>query len=226
MRDSRCRIQDRKYTEYRMKDAVPHHASSIVHRASCIMNERGIALMMVLVLSVITLAIMAGMVYMITSGTQVSGIQKRYNTALEAGKGGTDVIYQLIGARGDPGIPLENFEVPASNVGGYDCLTDKLNSKTDDWNAVCDNTLTINTNNQSTYDVRFDLGNYRVYSKISDTVEGNSGADEGLLKTGVVLTNPGEIQVQNIPYYYTIEVDAQHTTNPAERAKLSVLYQY
>ena len=36
------------------------------------------------------------------------------------------------------------------------------------------------------YDMRIDLGAYRVYTKIVDTVDGNSGADEGLLKTGVV----------------------------------------
>ena len=51
-------------------------------------NDRGIALVMVLVLSGIALAIMAGLIYMATSGTQVSGLQKRYKTALEGGLAG------------------------------------------------------------------------------------------------------------------------------------------
>jgi hypothetical protein len=88
-----------------------------------------------------------------------------------------------------------------------------------------------NPSTSTTYDLRFDLGTspyptYRVYAKIVDTVEGNSGGDEGLLKGGVVLVNTGEIAVLSIPYLYTIEVDAENRDNPSERAKLSILYQY
>jgi hypothetical protein len=196
-------------------------------------NEKGIALVMVLILSAIALAIMAGLIYMITAGTQISGMQKRYKTALEAGKGGADVIYQLIAARGDPNIPITNFliTVTASNVGGVDCLTPKLNSATSNWPAVCSSTLTIDPNTQSSYDMRFDLGaspfpTYTVYGKIVDTVEGNSGVDEGLLGKGVVSAGSGEVTVVSRPYLYTIEVDAENQANPSERAKLSILYQY
>jgi len=189
-------------------------------------NEKGIALVMVLVLSVIALAIMAGLIYMITTGTQISGMQKRYKTALEAGLGGADITYQLIAARGDPNIPLTNFLITASNVGGVDCLTPKLNSPTSSWPAACSNSLTIDPNTQATYDMRFDLGSYRAYAKIADTVEGNSGPDSGLIKGGVVAANTGEINVMSMPYLYTIEVDAENPNNSAERAKLSILYQY
>jgi hypothetical protein len=200
-------------------------------------NEKGIALVMVLVLSVIALAIMAGLIYMITTGTQMSGMQKRYKTALEAGLGGADITYQLIAARGDPNIPLTNFLITASNVGGVDCLTPKLNSPTSSWPAACSNSLTIDPNTQSTYDMRFDLGSYRAYAKIADTADygdngsgehiaGNSGPDLGLIKGGVVAANTGEINVVSMPYLYTIEVDAENPNNSAERAKLSILYQY
>lgn len=196
-----------------------------------LLNEKGIALLMVLVLAAISLAIMAGLIYMVVSGTQISGMQKRYKTALEAGIGGADVTLQLLSARGDPGIPLTNFLITASDVGGIDCLTDKLNKKTNDWNAACNNLLTIDRDDATTYDMTFDLGvapfpTYTVYSKIVDTVEGNSGGDEGLIKSGVVNTNPGEVTVMSVPYLYTIEIDAQNSTNPSERAKLSILYQY
>ena len=188
-------------------------------------NEKGIALVMVLILSAISLAIMAGLLYMVVSGTQISGMQKRYNTALEAGLGGVDVTYQLLAARGDPGIPLTNFLITASAT----CLTDKLNKSTADWNAACSSSLTITPGTTTTYDMTFQLGAapiYNVYAKIVDTVEGNSGGDEGLLKHGVVSAGSGEITVTSIPYLYTIEVNAEATTNPAERAKLSILYQY
>jgi hypothetical protein len=200
-------------------------------------NEKGIALVMILILAAIALAIMAGMIYMITSGTQVSGLQKRYTTALEAGKAGADVTYQFIGARGDPGILNINFYQTLSSA----CLAAKMNfatSSTDSngWSSNCSNfsnttSMSINKDDPSTYDMYFDLGSspyptYRVYSKIVDTVEGNSGGDEGLVGKGVVASGSGEVQVVSRPYLYTIEVDAENRDNPAERAKLSILYQY
>jgi hypothetical protein len=195
---------------------------------SILLNEKGIALVMVLVLSTIALLIMAGLIYMLTIGTQVSGLQKRYETAHEAGMGGSDVMYQLIAARGNPNIPLTNFLITASNVGGVDCLTPKLNQPTISWPAACSNTMTIDPNTQSTYDMQFDLGagpTYQVFAKIVNTVEGNSGGDEGLLRYGVV-SSTGDITVMSMPYLYTIEIDAENQGNPSERAKLSILYQY
>lgn len=196
-------------------------------------NEKGIALVIVLILSAIGLATMAGLIYMVTSGTQISGIQKRYNTALEAGLGGVDVAYQVIGARGNPNIPSISFNF--SSAFTTQCMADKLNTTTSAANwADCTNytqasSLIIDPTDPDTYDVTFDIGAapvYTAYAKIVDTVEGNSGGDESLLKSGVVNSNSGEITVMSIPYLYTIEVDAQNAANPAERAKLSVLYQY
>lgn len=188
-------------------------------------NERGIALVMVMILSTIMLAIMAGLIYMVTSGTQISGIQKRYKTALEASTGGAEVIYLMIGKRGDPELSLATFNINASST----CLTDKLNKNTSSWDGSCNKSLTIDPSSSSTYDMTFQLGTspvYTVYSKIVDTVEGNSGGDEGLLKSGVVSSNTGEVTVKSIPYLYTIEIHTENASNPAERAKLSILYQY
>ena len=195
------------------------------------LNEKGIALVMVLILSAIALAIMAALVYMLTSGTQISGMQKRYRTALEAGVGGADVTFQLIAARGDPGIPLNNFIITASSVGGYNCLTDKLNNSTSAWNGVCSTSVVIDPTDPATYDMSFELGTpgfptYKIHAKIVDTVEGNSGGDFGLTKTAVVATGQGEITPMSIPYLYTVEIDSQNVANPTERAKYSVLYQY
>jgi len=195
------------------------------------LNEKGIALVMVLILAAIALAVMAALVFMLTSGTQISGMQKRYRTALEAGVGGADVTFQLITARGDPGIPLNNFIITASDVGGFDCLTEKLNTNTSAWDPVCSRSLVIDPNDPATYDMSFELGTpgfptYRIHSKIVDTVEGNSGGDFGLTKNAVVATGQGEITPMSIPYLYTIEIDSQNVANPAERAKYSILYQF
>ncbi len=194
-------------------------------------NEKGVALMMVLILSAIMLGIMAGLVYMLVASTQVSGIQKRYKTALDSGKGGADVALQLIAARGNLNIPgLTAFNITARSVGAgsVDCLTPKLNKATSAWPQACDSSTVIDPGTQSSYDMFFTLGTtatYNVYAKIVDTVEGNSGGDLGLMKSGVV-TNSGEVQTVSKPYLYTIEVNAQNSANPAERAQYSILYQY
>jgi hypothetical protein len=93
------------------------------------------------------------------------------------------------------------------------------------WGGL-DNTSTIDPGVTASYDMRIDLGTYRVYTKIVDTVDGNSGADEGLIKTAVVNAGSGEVTVVSVPYLYTIEVLSQSTTNSSERSKLSILYQY
>jgi hypothetical protein len=190
---------------------------------------------MVLILSVIALAVMGALIYMLTAGTQISGMQKRYKTALEAGLGGADITYQFIAARGDPGIPLTGFDITADDVGGVNCLNQKLNNPTFkadgslNWSLVCNNTSAINPTDPTTYDMTFQLGaapnQYQVFSKIVDTVEGNSGGDLGLTKSGVV-SSTGEVAVVSIPYIYTLEIDTENATNRNERAKYSILYQY
>jgi hypothetical protein len=202
------------------------------------LNEKGIALAMVLIVSAIALAIMAGLIYMLITSTQISGMQKRYKTAFEAGVGGADVAFQLIQARGNPNIPGINFAWSAALAGGNTdpCMIAKLNKSTStaNWADCADynqtTSINIDPNDPDTYDTTFQLGvapqQYTVYSKIVNTVEGNSGGEEGLIKSGVVASNSGEVAVVSVPYLYTIELDAQNAANPAERAKLSALYQY
>ncbi len=68
---------------------------------------------------------------------------------------------------------------------------------------------------------------YRVYVKVVDTVLGNTGLEHGIVEIGRS-HEPAQAKYAGlaIPYLYTIEVLSQSTTNPTERSKLSVLYQY
>jgi len=75
--------------------------------------------------------------------------------------------------------------------------------------------------------MKFDVGtgtSYTVYAKIVDTIPGNSGGDVGLTKGGA-LESSGAAVVSK-PFFYTIEVDTHNPANPAERTKLSILYEY
>jgi hypothetical protein len=205
-----------------------------------LLNEKGIALVMVMILSVIALAIMAALLYMLTSSTQISGMQKRYKTAFEASVGGSDVIYQMLSSRGNPNIPgITDTAAFFSTAFTSPCMIAKLNSSTSTTNwAACgtgtdyilSTSISIDPTDPKTYDTKFQLGTaplqYTVYSKIVNTVEGNSGGEAGLIKSGVISSNSGEVAVVSVPYLYSIEISAENTTTPAERAKLSVLYQY
>ncbi|MBI4697930.1 MAG: hypothetical protein HY758_03210 [Nitrospirae bacterium] len=212
----------------RRNGALKKRVSCIMHHASRPLNEKGFALVMVLIMSAISLAIMAGLIYMVVSGTQMSGVQKRYKTSLDAGKAGKDILYQFIQEKGDPGISGLTISQTISN----DCMEQKLNNDTIDWSACSgDNlTLSIDPDSAQSYDFSFDIGAspvYTVYAKIADTIEGNSAPDLGLTDGGVVKSNSGEVEVMNIPYLYTIELEAEDASlDSPERAKLSVLYQY
>jgi hypothetical protein len=224
----------------REREMVPTERGRSLSTSYCLLStEKGIALVMVLILAAISLAIMAALIYMITVSTQVSGIQKRYRTALEAGKGGASVAFQTIGAGGDPNLGLANFSIPSMNVGGTDCFTAKLNSATADWpkdgsgNDICSTSFNIDPTQPSSYDWSFQLGStaaYDVYAKIVDTVNGNSSrtVDAGamLQKAGVVNANSGEVPVKSYPYIYTIEIQAVNSGNTTEKADYSVLYEY
>ncbi len=183
-------------------------------------NERGIAMVIVLLLMMVALAMTGGLLYMLSRGSYMSAMERRYKTALDGGIGGADVTMQLIAGRGV--LTMQ----PGNNLVINGTIFTKLDNATATWAATVDRSVAISADNAATYDARFDLGEYRVYAKIVDTVQGNSGADEGLLKSGVVNAGTGELVVVSMPYLYSIEILSQHTTNPSQRAKLSVLYEY
>jgi hypothetical protein len=183
-------------------------------------NEKGFALGFVLILAAIALTMTLAMLLMVGRSSFISGQQLRFRTAVEASRGGVEAMLQLIGSRGILTTPYMNQVLPDPTAVGS-----KMSKITGAW-AGLDNTLTIDPDTPATFDMRIDLGAYRVYSKIVDTVDGNSGSDEGLLKSAVVNSGSGEVTVVSVPYLYTIEVLSQSQVNPAERSKLSVLYQY
>jgi hypothetical protein len=210
-----------------------------------IQSEKGAVLIVVIVLSAVALVIMTALIYMITVGTQISGLQKRYKTALEAGEGGGDVFYQLIATRaesaGQAALAGElnafglNFATTTSLgctglVSGvtYTGLAAKLMTPSTSW-TNCDSSISIDPATPSTYDMKIDLGTttkYSVYAKIVATTDGNSGGDLSLQTRGVVSSNSGEVAVMPIPFLYAIEVVSENGARIDERAKISTLYQY
>jgi hypothetical protein len=181
-------------------------------------NEKGFALAFVLILAAIALFMTLGMMFMVSRGSYVSGQQKRFRTAVEAARGGIEASLQMVASRGSLAVPYDNLALDNG-------VLTKLVTPTAGWGTL-DSSITIDPDTPATYDMRIDLGSYRVYSKIVDTVPGNSAAGQQLLKSGVVSTGSGEVVVMSVPFLYTIEVLSQSRTNATERSKFSVLYQY
>ena len=206
-------------------------------------SEKGVVLVLVLILCAVSLAIITALMYMITTGTQMSGMQKRYRTALEAGLAASDIITQIIAQQGDKTAvssyltnrlgainAQENLGVGGlANCKGfaqydlsgtaistqYEELAAKLMTPTTSWDPACDSSFPTGPSN---YDLTFQLGtNYNVYAKVVDTVEGftraNGTAVTNTMRTDAVVSNNQEIASPSKPYQYTIEVDVQNT-NP------------
>ena len=213
-------------------------------------NEKGIALVMVMVLSLIVFTIVSTLIYLVIQGTKYSGTFKRYETAREAGVGGAEIAAALIFNRGnldllglgltdrcdcgDPDLAGDNtFSNGSPLTGDYICLCAKLCDPTYtgaifNWGACTNGTTFDPTANA---DVNFTLSgigtSFDVAAKIVNTTMGNSDlSGEDLGGTGVVASTAGVIPSPPMPYLYRIEINSQSAGTVIERSRLSVLYAY
>lgn len=214
-------------------------------------NEKGIALVLVMLLALIGLAMVLALIFMVTHGTTLSGAMRFYGTADEASVGVGELTAEYVTNRGvsgilgftagcdckDPSIYTDNID---NATGARSCRCDKLCNPTASYNAgggVCvdedagSGGLQISVDPTSNFDNSLILGLYTVTYKIVDTVEGNTDpggivASGTLISQGVVASSGGIYSPPHFPYIYRIEVMARRTANPRERARLSLLYSY
>ncbi len=96
-------------------------------------NEKGIALVMALIISLTIMMLVAGVLYFTIQSTSISGAGKRYSTAEEAADGAVEIIKEGINSvqRTDPvpniiNDPSDCF-VNATITRGVDCTTLTIN---------------------------------------------------------------------------------------------------
>jgi hypothetical protein len=184
-------------------------------------NEKGIALVTALMLTLISLTFMMAVLYMLTQGTRTSASAKHYASAMEATYGGVDFFTK-------DALPQMLLNVPtafstsnitlsaASIIGTYPtlavtmpnitnaCMQAKLTSTPTNWtNAVgctADNLSSDISQLRTTADMTFTFPGttgssaYRVYAKIIDTAIGNTDTSQwasGGLLTGVGVVRSG-----------------------------------
>ncbi len=199
-------------------------------------NEDGIALVTSLMLTLISLAIIMSLMYLMTLGIQRTGASKRYKSALEASYGGTemvvkDLIPYIMRNYDNPQLitSLQNdFSGVSATVSATpECFQAKLTKPTANWPAACSATL----NPKAQPDLQLTLPGtnalpFTVYSKITDTVAGNTDLSGLQLEgAGVAETTP-VITPQHFPYIYRLEVQAERAVNAVEKSNISVLYAY
>ncbi len=210
-----------------------------------IRNEKGVALVMVIIIALIGLAMVSTLLFMVTQGTRISGFQRVYRSTDEAGLGGAQIATQFIMDNifnAKSGSDMNQTLVTIFSGNAKDpCLVQKLTLTRGGWLTTdptyawssCAGARSTTIDADQTPDFTFTLPGvaagqtFTVYTKIIDTVKGNTeegGIGGKLGGSGVVSSQEGEITPPPSPSLYRIEVQAQNTNGPEQRSKSSVLY--
>lgn len=217
-------------------------------RVNGILEQHGMAMVLVLVIVVISAGLLGAVMYFSLTGTEISGVQRKYQTSKEASIGAIDIftkelLPQVITGQGTitlSGIAAGLNSVPdivnsvVASATNDACVNSKLTTKTADWSGCGGSATTTNANQNP--DITFNLLSvaggkpYEVNLKIIDTVEGNSSNSPVNLggSSGVVPAMQATKAIQHHPYFFTVvtESKVQGSNSTAERANFEVLYAY
>lgn len=198
-------------------------------------DKKGIALVTALMMTLISLLIIMSVMMLITASISRTGAQKRYRTATEAAYGGTEIVMKDM-------LPflLKNFE--ATNLGdaltgqyggislvvsSNDCLKDKMTKETSLWGSACSQTVSAKVAPDFSFTLSAATGQpFTVYTKIIDTIGGNTDTSGLQLEGAGVAESLAVLTPMHLPYVYRVEVQGERSQNPTEQANLSVLYAY
>ena len=203
-------------------------------------NRDGIALVTALMMTLISLAVIMSLLYVMTASTQRSGAIKRYRTALEASYGGTELVVKEV----MPYLMNQFQSYTSSQVISHvtsdysavqmtpttaNCLKAKFTLPTASWPASCSSSLDprINTDLRLTLQASGNGQPFNIYSKIVDTTVGNSDTSGMRLDDAGGVANAGSgITPKSVPYIYRLEVQGERSVNALEKSNISVLYAY
>lgn len=215
-------------------------------------SEKGIALVTALMFTLLSLGIIMMLLHMVTQGTKLAGVQKRYKTAVEASYGAIDlvtkdIVPQMFSSY-TTAAKLPNLASSFSSISmvlpSSNCLQEKRTKSTAQWDVSICAASTKTDAPKVSPDMTFSLPDssgqtgYIVYTKIIDTrCGGNAGqpctnssenppGTETLSTGGGTTSGSGTITPQHLPAYYRLDVQGERAANPKERANISVLYAY
>ena len=206
------------------------------------LDRVGVALVLVLMIVVISAGLLAAIMYYALSGSEISGLQRKYETSKEASLGAIDILTKELVPRSlnegglsavvatfSSGAVLNSVTVGSCSA----CFAQKLTLPTANWTACGVLASATNTDATISPDVTFNLLSasgsrpYVVQMKIVDTAMGNSNMNGPSLEgEGVVESGLGEITAQHFPYLYTITSEGKLANSTTERANFEILYAY
>jgi hypothetical protein len=205
-------------------------------------KEKGVALVMALIVVSVAAGIFAAVMYFSLTGTEISGMQRKYQSSKEASLGGIDVLTKGLVPRVLSGSTLSSvvsslvkpaavLPVVTADSGRDTCFTTKLTTITSGWpGGICDSGSDPTVNPDIVFNLKGksdQVKPYVVSLKIIDTVSGNSDKTGVVLDlgSGVVDDASSLIRIQHFPFLYTIASDAQQQGSNS-RVKIEVLYAY
>jgi hypothetical protein len=208
------------------------------------LNKTGVALVLVLMIVVISAGLLSAIMYYALSGSEISGLQRKYETSKEASLGAIDIFTKeliprtlqvgaLSAAVGSltQGAGILNSVTVGS---GNNCFAQKLTLAAANWTACGTVAIATDANPTVSPDITLQLlsvagasRRYVIQTKIIDTVVGNSNLNGIHLEgQGVVQSGLGEVTPQHFPYLYTITTEAKVQNSSTERANFEILYAY
>jgi Tfp pilus assembly protein PilX len=207
-----------------------------------IKNENGIALIVALIIAFVILVLGSMALYISMQSTKISGAFRQYRSSIEAAAGAFEDMKRVVDkikAGNDPTFPNSNgITVDCKK----ECLQYKLTHPTTEWsddlpgNGCSANALQAQSTNADDvvnpnyYDLKYSLGNYNVYIKITNSLEGNTSASasQSLTAGGVTASKEGTniIHPPKVPYLYRMEIISESKLNSNDKAHISLLYGY
>lgn len=190
-------------------------------------NEKGVALITALVLGLIGMLMIATLLNLVGTGIWTSGSKKRYQTALEASRGGLDFFAKEIIQRGIGGTSLSTMGSYTGGIFTGLATNADFTNKLTTTGRVGDGTYpTTNPDTRVTFLLAGSNSNITVNTTILSASRGNSGTSSNILGGGgVVNSQSGTVTPQHIPYLYQIESRGQGASFQ-ENAILSSSYAY
>lgn len=198
-------------------------------------NDKGIALVTALLLTVLSLSIIIALLYVISAQTTMSGAHKRYKNSLEASHGAVRILTRevipMMFSASDPRTSLTNeFASIQFDMVSNDCFKQKMVLPSSEWSSCGESSRTLDPKQgpDATFKLRGAGGpGFKVFAKIVETTPGNTNVsgldlDNGIGVTGIT---PG-ISPKHLPYLYRIETEGESALNPREKANLTVVYSY
>jgi hypothetical protein len=206
-------------------------------------RERGVALVMALIVVSVAAGIFAAVMYFSLTGTEVSGLQRKYQSNKEASLGAIDVLTkdllpQVLGGTTLSSVvsllvkPSAVLPAVTADSTRDTCFMTKLTTTTSGWpGGTCDSGSDPTTNPDITFNLKGksdQVKPYVVSMKVIDTVSGNSDKTGVVLDlgSGVVDDASSLIKIQHFPFLYTIVTDARQQGSTSERVNIEVLYAY